>query len=91
VAADNLTAFLAILLDKHDMPPGRCANVTGIVVRISRPDETVIRHLVPFFARDLARFATDAHCRVGEETNFNVLLHVVVTALIGAVCAFADH
>ena len=89
--ADDLTPFLSILLDKHDMPPGRCANVTGVVVGIARPDETVVRHLVPFFARDLARLAADAHCWVGEKTNFNIFLHVRVPALVRAVCSLANH
>src|ERR1700757_1910680 len=89
--ADNLTPFLSILLDKHDMPPGRCPNVTGVVVRISRPDETVVRHLVPFFACDLARFAADADSWVSEETNLDTIVHIGVPALIRALCAFANH
>jgi hypothetical protein len=35
MGADNLTSFLAILFDKHDVPPRRRAEVTGVVVRIS--------------------------------------------------------
>ena len=65
--------------------------MTGVVVGISRPNETVIRHLVPFFACDFAGFATDAHSRISEETNLDVVAHVRVPALIRAVCAFADH
>src|SRR4029077_1676640 len=89
--ADNLTAFLSILLDKHDMPPGRCANVTGVIVRIARPYEAVVRHLVPFFAGDFARFAADADSWVSEEANLDTIVHIGVPALIRAVCAFADH
>ena len=89
--ADNLTPFLSILLDKYDMPPGRCPNVAGVVVRISRPDETVVRHLVPFFARDLGRFAANADSWVSEETNLDTIVHIGVPALIRAVRAFADH
>src|SRR6266700_3113303 len=63
----------------------------GVVVGISRPSKAVIRHFVTFFARALACFATNAYSRVGKETNFDVFLHVIVPALIRAVCAFADH
>ena len=89
--ADNLAPFLSVLLDKHHVPPRGCAEVAGVVVGISRPNEAVIGHLVPFFARDFASFAADAHSRIGEETNLNVIVHVRVPALIRAVCAFADH
>ena len=58
---------------------------------ISRPGKAVIRHFVPFFARDLASFAADANGRIGEETNFDVFLYVIVPTLVRAVCAFADH
>ena len=63
----------------------------GVVVGISRPRKAVIRHLVPFFARDLARFATNAYSRIGEEADFDVFLHVIVSPLVRAVSAFADH
>jgi hypothetical protein len=65
--------------------------VTGVVVRISRPNKAVIRDLVPFFARDFARLAADAHRWVGEKTNFNIFLHVRVPALVRAVCPLANH
>ena len=65
--------------------------MAGVVVRIARPNETVIGYVVPFFARDFARFATDAHSWIGEEPYLNVIPHVGVAALICAVCAFADH
>ena len=84
-------SFLAILLEEHDVAPGRCAEMAGIVVRISRPGEPVIRHLVPFCARDLASFATDANTRVGEEANLDAILHVGVLSLIRALDALANH
>ena len=62
-----------------------------VVVRISRPDEAIIRHMVPFFARHFAGLATDAHSRIGEEPDLYVVPHVRVPALIRAVRAFADH
>jgi hypothetical protein len=89
--ADNLATFLSILLDEHDMPPGRCTEMPGVVVGIARPNETVIRHMVPFFARDFAGFATNAHSRIGEEPNLHVVAHVRMPTLIRTVCAFANH
>ncbi len=65
--------------------------MAGIVVGISRPDKAVVRDFIPFFARDLACFAADTHSRIGEETDFDVFLHIIVPALIRAVRAFADH
>ena len=47
--------------------------------------------MVPFFAGDFAGFASNAHSRIGEEPNFGVVSDVRMTALIRAVCAFADH
>ena len=73
------------------MPPGRRAEVTGVVVGIARPNETVVRHMVPFFASDFTRFATDAHSRIGEEANLDVVAHVRMPTLIRTVCAFTDH
>jgi len=65
--------------------------MAGVVVGIARPNEAVIRHLVPFFARDFAGFATDAHSWIGEETNLNIVAHVRMPALIRAVGTLADH
>jgi hypothetical protein len=65
--------------------------MTSVIVRISRPNEPIVWHVVPFFARDLARLATDAHRWVGEEANLYVVLHVRVPALVRAPCAFTDH
>ena len=73
------------------MPPGRCAEVAGVVVRISRPGEPVIRYLVPFFARDLASFAADANSRVRKKSDLDVIVHVGMFALIRALDSFADH
>ena len=88
---NNLSAFLPILFDKHHVSPRRSTEVAGVVVRVSRPNEAVIRHLVPFLARDLAGFAADANGWIGEEANLDVVAHVRVPALIRAVCAFANH
>src|SRR5262245_8119797 len=73
------------------MAPCRRAEVAGIIVRVSGPREAVIGHVVPFLARDFAGLTTDAHCRVGEETDFDVFLHVIVPPLVSAVSSFADH
>ena len=91
MGADNLISFLAILFDKQNMPPGGRAEVTRVVVRIPRPCETVVRYLVPFFARDLARLATDAHGWISEETDLHIFLHVIVAALVRALYSFTDH
>src|SRR5262245_39499711 len=89
--ADYLATFLPVLLDKHHVAPRGCAQVTGVVVRISRPNKAVIRHMIPFFARDFAGLATDADSRIGEEPNLDVVAHVRVPTLVRAMCAFADH
>jgi hypothetical protein len=86
-----LISFGTILFQKHDMSPCRCAKVAGVVVRISSPRKAVIRHLVPFFARDFASLTPDANRRIGEEAYFNVIVHVRVLPLIRAVESFADH
>jgi hypothetical protein len=65
--------------------------MAGVVVRISRPREAVIRHLVPFFARDFAGFAADANSRVGEKSHFDVILHVRMLPLVRALDSFSDH
>jgi hypothetical protein len=87
----NLISFGSILFEEHDMPPGRGAKVAGVVIRISRPSETVIRHLVPFLARDLASFAADANARVGKEADLDAILHVGMLPLIRALDSLADH
>src|SRR5438552_19163446 len=71
-------------------PCGR-AEVAGVVVRISRPREAVIRNLVPFLASDFTCFATDANARVGEEAHLDVILHVGMFPLIGTFNSFAAH
>ena len=73
------------------MPPRRCSETAGVVVGISRPDETIVRHLVPFFACDFACFAADAHGGIGEETDLDIFLHAGVPALVCALCSFANH
>ena len=89
--ADNLASFLSILFDKHHVTPRGCAQVAGVVIRISRPNEAVVGHVVPLFARNFARFATNADRRIGEESNLNFVPHVRVLALIRTVGAFANH
>ena len=73
------------------MAPRRCAKVPSIVVRISRPRETIIRHVVPFFARDFASFAANANGRVSKEADLHFVLYEIVMVLVGAFRAFADH
>ena len=80
--ADDLAPFLPVLLDKHDVTPRGRAKMAGVVVGIARPNEAVIGHVVPFFARDFACLATDAHGWIGKETNHNVVAHVRMPALI---------
>jgi hypothetical protein len=89
--ADDLAAFLPVLLNKHHVSPRRSAEVTGVVVGIARPNEAVIGHLVPFFARDFACLSTDANGWIGEEANLDTIAHVRMPALIRAVCAFTNH
>jgi hypothetical protein len=88
---DDLISFRTILFQKHDVPPCRCPEVAGIIIGISRPRESVVRHLIPFFARDLASFAADANSRIREEANLNVIVHVGMFPLIRAPDSFADH
>src|SRR6266481_7241977 len=80
--ARDLVSLRAVLFQKHYMAPGRCAEMSGVVVRISRPSEAVIRHLVPLFARDFASLTADANRRIGEEAYLDVILHVRMFALI---------
>ena len=89
--ADDLASFLSVLLDKHDVTPRGRAKMASVVVRIARPNETVIGYVVPFFACDFARFATDAHSWIGEEANLDTIAHVGMQALIRAVRAFTNH
>jgi hypothetical protein len=65
--------------------------MTGVIVGISRPGESVIGNVVPFFARDFASFATDANGRVGEKSHLDVIAQVGVLPLIRTLNAFADH
>ena len=79
------------MFEKQNVPPRRRAKLSGVVVRISRPNEAVIGHVVPFFARDFAGLATDAHSRISKEPNLNIGVNVRMPALVRTVCAFADH
>jgi hypothetical protein len=65
--------------------------MSGVVVRISRPNEAVIRHVVPFFARDFSSFAADANTWVGEEADLHVIFNERMSTLVGASNSFADH
>ena len=89
--ADDLASFLPVLLDKHHVTPRGCTEVTGVVVGIARPNKAVLGHLIPFLARDFARFATDAHSWIGKEANLDMIAHERVPELVRAVCAFTDH
>src|SRR3989454_1928572 len=60
------------LLDEADVPPVDAVQLAGVVVAVAAqlPDPAVLgRELVPFLARDLARFAADANRGVGEESH----------------------
>src|SRR6266853_1553881 len=89
--ARDLISLRTVLFQKHHVPPGRCTEMSGVVVRISRPNEAVIRHLVPFFARDFASLTSNANSRVGKKSYFNVIAHVGVLPLIRTLNAFANH
>jgi hypothetical protein len=65
--------------------------MSGVVVRIAGPNKSIVRHVVPLFARDFARLAPDANGWVGEEANLDVLPHISVPALVRALSSFADH
>ncbi len=65
--------------------------MAGVVVRITRPNEAVVRHVVPFFSHDLARLAADAHRWIREEADLHIFPYIIVPALVRALCAFADH
>ena len=91
MVTDDLLSLLSILLEEHDVPPGRCPEVAGVVVRITGPGEPVVGNFIPFFACDLARFAANANARVSKETNLDVVLHVRVSPLVCALKAFANH
>jgi hypothetical protein len=88
---NDLASFLPVLLDKHHVTPRGRAKLASVIVGIARPNETIIGHLVPFFARNFASLAADAHSWIGKEANLNMIAHVRVPTLIRTVCAFADH
>ena len=88
---NNLISFLAILLKEHHVPPGRRAEMACVVIRISRPGEPVIGHMIPLFAGDFTCLAADAHARIGEEANLDVIFDKGMPALIATLNSFADH
>ena len=65
--------------------------MSGVIVGISRPDESVIGNVVPFFTRYFASLAADANAWVGKESNLDAILHVGMFSLIRALDSFADH
>jgi len=89
--ADNLISFLAILLQEHYMAPGRGAEMSGVVVRISRPSKTVVRHMIPFFARHFAGLAPDTYAWIGEEADLDVIFHEGMLPLVRTLDSLADH
>src|SRR5207237_2510834 len=88
---DNLISFLAILLQEHDVAPGRGAEMSSVVIRISRPVKTVVRHMIPFFARHFAGLAPDTDARISEEADLDVIFHARMPALIRTLNSFSDH
>src|SRR5262249_34932540 len=88
---DNLASFLSVLFEEQNVSPGGCTKVAGIVIRISSPRETIVRHMVPFLASNLTRFAPDASGGWVEETVLDFFLQVIVPPLICVVSSFADH
>jgi hypothetical protein len=54
---------------KFDVTPCRVTNRAGVVVRVARPVKSIVSDAVPFFAGDLAGFASDAESRVGQESG----------------------
>src|SRR5438128_11015550 len=89
--ADNLISLLSILFQKHYMAPRRRAKVACVIVGISRPNIAVIRHVIPFFARDFASFAANANGRVSEEADLYFFLYKIVMAMVGAFCVFVAY
>src|SRR5215218_6201517 len=67
------------LLDERDVPPGVRTEVDRVVVGLAREGWVgrFLRDLVPLLAGDLARLATDADRRVGEEAHARALLGAV--------------
>src|SRR5438874_12915184 len=88
---DNLVSFLPVLFQKHHVAPRGGTKVTGVVVGIPRPGESVVGYMIPLFACDFACFAPDANTRIGKESNLDVIFHEGMPALIGALNSFADH
>jgi len=73
------------------MAPRRRAKVASVVVGISRPNIAVIRHVIPFFARDFASLTSNANGRVSEEADLYFFLYEIVMALVRTFDSFADH
>src|SRR5207245_11693888 len=60
-------------------------------LRRSHDPHAVTAPFVPFSACGRAGFATYAHARIGQETDFDIFLHVVVPTLVCALCSFANQ
>ena len=73
------------------MAPGRGAEMSGVVVRISRPSKTVVRHMIPFFARHFAGLAPDTYAWIGEEADLDVIFHEGMLPLVRTLDSLADH
>src|SRR5256884_129447 len=81
------------LLDEADVPPVDTVQLAGVVVAVAGevPDPAVRgRELVPFLARDLARFATDANRGVGEESHGLRHFHAFSTLQTNALPSWID-
>src|SRR2546430_8102503 len=81
------------LFDEADVPPVDTVQLAGVVVAVAGelPDPAVLgRQLVPFLARDLARFATDANRRVGKESHGLRHFHAFSTLQTNALPSWID-
>src|SRR5437660_9303421 len=81
------------LLDEADVPPVDAVQLAGVVVAVAGElaDPAVRgRELVPFLARDLARFAADANRGVGEESHGLRHFHAFSTLQTNALPSWID-
>ena len=68
VGADGIKSATRGMLG-IDVAPGVGTEALRVVVRHPRELQAVVGNVVPLLARDLARLASDAHRRVGEEAH----------------------
>src|SRR5205807_1430298 len=81
------------LVDEADVPPVDAVQLAGVVVAVAGElaDPAVRgRELVPFLARDLARFAADANRGVGEESHGLRHFHAFSTLQTNALPSWID-